>query len=128
MEDNFFTEIAGCYICKTQILRDAEAGEKPFAAVCYKNGVVPTKDYTCIDVFLSDGKRIVAYAVPVCRACCAKVINERNATDMESLRRKIISMVFQGNIGPEGFLKPDLDIWRVDDLTETLMREGIICQ
>jgi len=89
--------------------------------------VIPSDDYTNIDAHLTDGKRIVAYATPICKSCLKVIFND--LPKQEYLRKRLIGMLQKYDSGPKGFVSEDLAISGLYDLTNELLENGVIsCQ
>lgn len=114
-----------CYSCDKQILSISKEGKMTAEGNC----VVHALDYRMIDAHLSNCKQIMAYATPVCARCLADLLRDSDEEAKENFKKRVISENKKYNCGPMDFLEDDLKLVNLLDMTEDLIREGIItCQ
>lgn len=113
-----------CYVCNTAITTEPTHSGEGYQDSLGKT-VVPTSEYRCVDVILTNGKDMVAYATPVCRFCHAIVLRGDNWNDMMV---KLLKEIKIHNFGPPHFIKKakDFTVVSVKDLTAELQQNGII--
>ena len=113
-----------CYLCKTEITERPEKGHDGYTDT-HGNKVVPTPDYRCVGVVLSNGKDMVDYCTPVCRTCLAVVTRGEY---WEDLKNNLLAEIKIHNFGPPHFMKKNqnFSVLSVKDLTEELRENGII--
>lgn len=115
-----------CYAYDEKISDESKAGKQTAEG----NFVIHNSNYRMIDVLLSDGERTVAYATPVCVYCLEQLLKKKECDeDFFRFTDRVIEMNRKYDCGPRDFLNKELSVIELRDLTEQLIKEGIIqCQ
>lgn len=115
--------MTNCYVCGEKVTEIVE--DETGCLDSLGERVLPSADYACVDVILSNGNSMVGYATPVCKTCHKIVMGGHAWND---IMNNVLSMVKKYNFGPPHFIKKakNFSVVSVKDLTEELKQNGII--
>lgn len=113
-----------CYCCDKTII--IEGG---ISKTSTGDNVTASEDYRSIDIHLSDGHRVIAFATPVCKECLELLLKEnKKGSNTLRVKEKLINNCKKEKnwgFGDNFFNKP-LSVVGVADLTKDLVESGII--
>lgn len=117
-----------CYTCEIVVTEVKQNGKSDSLG----RRVVPTKNYSSVDVHISNGKSVVAYATPVCKSCCLKLtglLSRFNKKLKVKLFNKVVQEIKKHDFGPRYITdSKNLSLVCIKDLTKELIENEVICR